>query len=147
MTKQNSGAQMDAARKDRGEVRLDKWLQVARIYKTRSQAGEALDAGHVKLDGRRAKAGHVVKLGEEIQVTKGPRKLILKVKGIAARPLPAAEARELVEISEEVDRQLDLSPEQIESLKVMRAMDRAAQGSRKGRPTKKERREIDKRRS
>ncbi len=129
-------------------VRLDKWLQVARVYKTRSQATEALDAGHVKMEGRRAKASHVVKPGDEIEVTKGARRLYITVKGLAAKPIPAQEARELLEVREEVDRLDDLSPDQIETLRAMRAMDRAMQASRKGlgRPTKRDRRDIEKNR-
>jgi ribosome-associated heat shock protein Hsp15 len=129
-------------------VRLDKWLQVARVFKTRSQATEALDAGHVKMEGRRAKASHVVKPGDEIEVTKGARRLFITVKGIAAKPIPAQEARELLEVREEVDQLDNLSPDQIETLRAMRAMDRAMQASRKGlgRPTKRDRRDIEKNR-
>jgi ribosome-associated heat shock protein Hsp15 len=123
---------------------VDKWLQVARIFKTRSQAGEAIDAGHVKLDGSRVKAGHIVKRGETLEVIKASRRLWLTVLGVAERPLPPPEARALYELREEVERLEGFSDEQRETLRVMRAMDRAAQASRKGlgRPTKKDRRDL-----
>lgn len=126
------------------EVRVDKWLQVARIFKTRSQASEAIDAGHVKMGGSRVKAGHILKLGEVLEVMKGARRLWLTVKAVAERPLPPAEARELYELREEVERLDSLTEEQRETVKLMRLMDRAAQASRKGlgRPTKKDRRDL-----
>jgi ribosome-associated heat shock protein Hsp15 len=126
------------------DVRLDKWLQVARIFKTRSQSGEAIDAGHVKMDGSRAKAGRVLKIGDEIEVQKGARKLLIKVLKIAAKPIAKELARELFEATEEVDRLDSLSAEDREQLKMMQSMDRAHQAARKGRPTKRERRDINK---
>jgi ribosome-associated heat shock protein Hsp15 len=127
-------------------VRVDKWLQVARIFKTRSQAGEAIDAGHVKLEGSRVKAGHVLKKGEVLEVTKGARRLFLTVVGLVEKPIAAELARELYTVREEVDRLENLSPEQVETVRLMKLMDRAAQASRKGqgRPTKKDRRSMDK---
>ena len=128
------------------QVRVDKWLQVARIFKTRSQAGEAIDAGHVKLEGSRVKAGHVLKKGEVLEVTKGARRLFLTVVGLVEKPIAAELARELYTVREEVDRLENLSPEQVETVRLMKLMDRAAQASRKGqgRPTKKDRRSMDK---
>lgn len=129
------------------QVRLDKWLQVARIYKTRSQASEAIDAGHVRMDGSRAKAGRLLKPGDLVDVVKGARRLKLKVLGLAEKPLPAAEARKLVEIQEEHETLDGLSEEQRDYVRLMRQMDRASQASRKGRPTKKDRRELGRGRS
>ncbi len=128
------------------QVRVDKWLQVARIFKTRTQSGEAIDAGHVKLDGTRVKAGHVLKKGEVLEVTKGTRRLFLTVVGLAEKPIAAELARELYTVREETDRLESLTPEQRETVKLMKLMDRAAQASRKGqgRPTKKDRRSIEK---
>lgn len=129
------------------QVRVDKWLQVARIFKTRTQAGEAIDAGHVKLGGTRVKAGHILKKGEVLEVTKGSRRLFLTVVGLAEKPIAAELARELYTVREEVDRLEHLTPEQVETVRVMKAMDRAAQASRRGlgRPTKKDRRDLGRR--
>jgi len=131
------------------QVRVDKWLQVARIFKTRTQAGEAVDAGHVKLGGARVKAGHIVRPGEELEVTKGARRLWLTVRAVAERPLPPPEARALYDLREEHERLDGLTDEQRETLRVMRLMDSAAQAARKGqgRPTKKDRRDLGRSRS
>ena len=125
------------------EVRLDKWLQIARIFKTRTQASDAIAAGHVRMDGKRAKAGRVLKLGDVIEVVKGSRRFTLKVKGLAERSIPAAEARELYHMQEEHQQLSGLDDEQREYIRMMNQMSRAQAASRKGRPTKKERRDID----
>ncbi len=127
---------------DPPEVRLDKWLQVARIFKTRSQAGEAIDGGRVKMDGRPAKAGRIMHPGDRIEVSKGNRKLVLEVRGLAPRPIPAAEARELYVLHEEHETLDHLDEQQREYVRMMHQLDRVQQASRSGRPTKKERREI-----
>ena len=51
-------------------VRLDKWLWAARFYRTRSLAAEAIDAGHVRLDGERVKTAHPVRAGSRVTVRK-----------------------------------------------------------------------------
>jgi len=51
-------------------VRIDKWLWAARFYRTRSLAAEALDAGHVRLDGERVKIAHPVRAGSRVTVRK-----------------------------------------------------------------------------
>ncbi len=130
------------------EVRIDKWLQVARIYKTRSQATDAIQAGHVKMDGRRAKASQILKIGDVIQVTKGARKLELTVKALAAKPIAKELARELYTAKEEIENREGLSEEQREIVKRMQQMDRLQEAARRGqgRPTKKARRDIGKNR-
>jgi ribosome-associated heat shock protein Hsp15 len=126
------------------EVRLDKWLQVARIFKTRSQSGEAIDAGHVKMEGSRAKAGRILKIGDAIEVQKGNRKLFLTVKGLAAKPIAKDLARELYSVKEEADCMNNLSEDDREQMRMMQQMDRINQASRKGRPSRREREDINK---
>jgi ribosome-associated heat shock protein Hsp15 len=125
------------------EVRLDKWLQVARIFKTRSQADDAIDGGLVKMDGKRAKAGRIVKINDEIEVSKKGRKIHLKVLGVAPRPIPAAEASLLFEQREEADRMEGLNEEQRDYMRTITQLDRSNRDSRKGRPSKKDRRDMD----
>ncbi len=129
------------------EVRLDKWLQIARIYKTRTQATDAITAGHVRMDGKRAKAGRVLKLEDQIEVAKGSRRFTLTVKGLAERSIPAAEARELYHMVEEQQQLSGLDEEQRDYVRMMNQMARAQAASRKGRPTKKERRDLDRART
>ncbi|MCA9782281.1 MAG: hypothetical protein KC518_01770 [Candidatus Cloacimonetes bacterium] len=131
--------------KPQPEVRLDKWLQVARIYKTRTQSGEAITAGHVKMDGANAKASRILKAGDQIEVRKGSRRLYLTVLALEPKPVAKEKARELYSVREEHENLDGLSPEQQQYVKLMRSMDRAQEASRKGqgRPTKRDRRDID----
>lgn len=128
------------------EVRLDKWLQVARIYKTRTQSAEAIAAGHVKMDGQNAKASRVLKPGDQLEVRKGSRRLYLTVVALEAKPVAKELARELYTVREEHENLDGLTDEQREHIRLMRAMDRVQEASRRGlgRPTKKERRDIGK---
>jgi len=117
-------------------VRLDKWLKVARIFKTRSQATRACTANRITVNGISAKAHRLVQLEDRIEVRFGDWTRILVVKGIAGKPLPKAASRELFEDQspprprlDPIDRILRGSPERREK--------------GKGRPTKKERRQIE----
>ncbi len=120
------------------EVRIDKWLKVARIFKTRSLAQEAIDAGHVKSGNRSVKPGRAVRIGDEFSVTKGKRRLRFKVMVVTARSVSAQVSHELYEIledhlEEDPHREMNRLLNQIEDT-----------SHRKGRPTKRERRQINK---
>lgn len=118
------------------EVRLDKWLQVARVFKTRSQATRAVHLNRVKVNGTQAKAHRQVAVGDRLEVEKGDWIRILEVKALRDKPIPKAEARKLFEDhsppppSDPVDRLMRRPPV------------RREKGA--GRPTKKERRQIEK---
>ncbi len=77
------------------EVRIDKWLWAARMFKTRSLASDACGAGHVKIDGVSVKAAKAVRVGArlEVRTAAGPR--ILEVAALGDRRGPAAVARTL----------------------------------------------------
>lgn len=60
-------------------MRLDKWLKVSRIIKRRTVAKEVCDAGKVSINGRLAKAGTEVKVGDEVTLTLGSRTLRVRV--------------------------------------------------------------------
>lgn len=125
---QNTGEDLD--------VRLDKWLQVARLFKTRSQATKACKLNRVKVNDGSAKAHRSVALGDRIEVEKGDWVRIVEVKGLREQPVPKAEARLLFE---------DHSPPPPDD-PVDRLMRRPAVKREKGagRPTKKERRQLEK---
>lgn len=117
-------------------VRLDRWLWVARIYKTRSLAARAINGGKVHLNGKRAKRSKSVKEGDRLQITKGIYEYHLIIRTLSERRGPAAEARKLYEETaesvkgrEELAAQLKAAPTPIYK--------------GRGRPTKKERRQID----
>jgi ribosome-associated heat shock protein Hsp15 len=134
-------------RQDRDEderVRIDKWLWAARFFKTRSLATDAVDGGKVELNGDSAKPSKLVKPGDEIRLRQGPFEYRLVVRGLAERRGPASLAQSLYEETEESRRTREKTAEQ---LKMAPA---AFVWEDKGRPTKKDRRElqrfIDKRR-
>lgn len=119
------------------DVRLDKWLQVARAYKTRSQATRACTLSKVKVNGAVAKPHRQLVVGDrvEVEVTKDWTR-VLVVKELHDKPLPKAEAARLFE---------DLSPPRPELDPMLRLMRRAPAARERGagRPSKKERRQID----
>ncbi len=75
--------------------RLDKWLWMARFYKTRPLAVEAIRGGHVHLNGARAKPATAVRPGDELTLSKGASRWRLTVAALATRRGPAVEAQRL----------------------------------------------------
>ena len=120
---------------DKGKLRIDKYLWAIRAFKTRTLATDACKAGRVKLDGNNVKASHEVKIGETYHVSKGTERRQLKVTGLLYNRVDAKTAVNFYE---------DVTP--VEHTQVFKSMfdspllrrDRGA-----GRPTKKERRDID----
>lgn len=78
-------------------VRLDKWLWCARFFKTRALASAAVNGGKVHVNGVRAKASHEVHAGERLEITRGPERFEILVRGIAERREPAEVAQQLYE--------------------------------------------------
>jgi ribosome-associated heat shock protein Hsp15 len=75
--------------------RLDKWLWSARFYKTRSLAVEAINGGHVHVNGQRIKPAKTIRVGDMIEITKQQYHWRLEVQALAQRRGPAVEARQL----------------------------------------------------
>lgn len=121
-------------------VRLDKWLQVARMFKTRSQATRACQLSRVRVNGTRAKPHRTLALGDRVEVEKPDRLRILVVSELADKPLPKAEAPRIY---------IDESPPVPAPDPLARLMRRAPveREPGAGRPTKKQRREIERWRS
>ncbi|WP_404286781.1 RNA-binding S4 domain-containing protein [Glutamicibacter arilaitensis] len=113
-----------------GKVRLDAWLWAVRMYKTRSAATTACRAGHVRLNGDPVKASQIVVPGDRIRVRKDGWDRELEVTGLIAKRVGAPVA---------VKCYLDHTPPR-EKVVIPQVpiRDRGA-----GRPTKKDRREID----
>jgi ribosome-associated heat shock protein Hsp15 len=117
-------------------VRLDKWLWAARFYKTRSQASEAIHGGHVKGGGDRLKAGHSVGVGEQIEIVKDGVTWVVEVVELSDKRGKGADAQRLYrETDEGKARRLA----QIEALKAAAA----SAPYLRGRPTKRDRRALD----
>ena len=116
-------------------MRLDQWLWAVRVFKTRSLAVTAIRAGHVRINGENAKPAREPRAGELVTARIGVMTRTLRVIGAP----PSRVAGKLVaEFAE------DLTPP--EELEKMRALAFGAPGSRargSGRPTKRERRELD----
>lgn len=112
-------------------VRVDSWLWAVRVYKTRSLATAACRAGHVRVNGERAKASVQVRPGDELRVRISGFDRILVVRETIAKRVGAPQAALAVE-----DRTPPPPPR--ESIPAFAVRDRGA-----GRPTKRERREID----
>jgi ribosome-associated heat shock protein Hsp15 len=113
-------------------VRVDAWLWAIRIYKTRSAATSACRAGHVRVNGDRAKAAQPVRPGDELRVRIAGFDKILIVKQPIAKRVGAVLAAAAVD-----DQTPPPLPREERAFVAMR--DRGA-----GRPTKRERRDIDK---
>ncbi|HNQ91098.1 MAG TPA: RNA-binding S4 domain-containing protein [Verrucomicrobiota bacterium] len=80
-----------------GTVRLDKWLWAVRIYRTRSLAIAACQAGHVKVDGQRVKPARPVRAGEVVTAAVGEMTRTVKVLGLLDRRVGAAVVPEYLE--------------------------------------------------
>ncbi len=113
-------------------ARVDAWLWAVRIYKTRSAATTACRAGHVRVNGERVKAAQPVRPGDELRVRIQGFDRILVVKKTIAKRVGAAL------VAESVDDRTPPPPPK-ESMPFVPVRDRGA-----GRPTKRDRREIEK---
>lgn len=82
------------------EVRIDRWLWSARIFKTRQIAVKAITAGHVEVNGNRAKPARTIRIGDELCIRKGPYTYVLTVEGLSQRRGPASAAQALYSESE-----------------------------------------------
>ena len=120
-------------------VRVDRWLSAARFYKTRTQAARACEGGKVKVNGNTAKPHKFLHVGDKITVHVRGRYYNLEVMALAQRGLPAVEARKLYH--EEIRQ--PLSEEAEEMLALFRESHPRERQKYKGRPTKRERRKID----
>jgi ribosome-associated heat shock protein Hsp15 len=132
----------DRKKKDSLEkVRLDKWLKVTRLFKTRSKAVEFCLARHVKLNGRAAKPSHMVRVGDTLSIQYPSRNRTFDVVALAEKPVSAADARELY-----LEHLPKVSEESAEMIKVYLKLDSQRRRERrgKGRPTKRERRDLEK---
>ena len=78
-------------------LRVDKWLWAARLVKTRALAVEAVNGGRVHVNGQRVKPSKDVGPGDELEITVGPVRRTVIIRGTAPRRGPAKEAQELYE--------------------------------------------------
>ena len=118
-------------------TRLDKWLWAARFFKTRSRAQQAVAAGRVKVNGERVKPARELRVGDGVSVKRESFDWSVTVKDLSEKRGPAEEARKLYEENEasrvERERRMDLRRWGTEPAAAL-----------KGRPTKRDRRLLEK---
>jgi ribosome-associated heat shock protein Hsp15 len=120
---------------EKEKLRIDKYLWAIRAFKTRTIAADACKAGRVKLDGNNIKPSHEVRIGEVYQVSKGIEKRVLKVTALLESRVDAKTSVNFYE---------DITPvEQTMAFKTMFQAPILLRDRGAGRPTKKDRREID----
>ncbi len=122
-------------KQDISEVRIDKWLWAVRLFKTRTLAVEACKKGRVLINGLTVKPSRMIKLEDVIQIKKAPITYSFKVLALTERRMGAKLVREYME---------NVTPQSeydiLEMTKISGFVDRARG---EGRPTKKDRRELD----
>lgn len=117
------------------EVRVDKYLWAMRIYKTRSIATDACKCGRVKMNGVELKPSRVFHIGDIFTVRKGPITYTYRILQLSANRLGAKMVADYME---------DITPkEQLEILELARFAAQSGRDRGTGRPTKKDRREIE----
>lgn len=125
------------------KLRLDKWLWAIRLFKTRTLAATACDKGKVKFDGSQVKASKNVNIGDEYEVKTEAKRWRIKVTGLLEKRVAASIA---------INNYIDITPrEEIQRLQFLRkesfgqsaSFHTGKRQSKIGRPTKKERRNLE----
>jgi ribosome-associated heat shock protein Hsp15 len=127
---------LDLQMAEKEKLRLDKYLWTIRIFKTRSQASEACEKGKVKMQGSSVKASRHVGIGDEYEIKTDTRKWVIRVSGLLDHR---------VQYQEAINYYIDITPaEEKQRLEYQSAaFFTGKRQSKIGRPTKKERRELD----
>ncbi|HEY9262023.1 RNA-binding S4 domain-containing protein [Chitinophaga sp.] len=118
------------------KVRVDKYLWSIRVFKTRSQASDACDGGKVKLNGNSVKAAKPVSIGDKFEIRTEGRKWMLEVTGLLSNRVAYSEA---------IKYYIDTTPEEdkLAPAFVASVFQTGKRQSKIGRPTKKDRRNIE----
>jgi len=121
---------------EKEKLRIDKYLWAIRLFKTRSQAADACDKSKVKLNGDNVKASKTVTVGDEYEVKTEAKRWVIKVTGLLDHR---------VQYSEAITFYTDITPaEELDRIQFQAAVfNTGKRMSKQGRPTKKDKREID----
>lgn len=121
---------------DNEKLRIDKYLWAIRLFKTRSQAGAACDGGKVKFNGDNCKASKHVSIGDEYEVKTEAKRWRIKVTDLLYKR---------VQYSEAIKHYIDITPaDELDRIKsVASSFHTGKRLSKVGRPTKRERRDLD----
>lgn len=118
------------------KLRVDKYLWAIRVFKTRSTSADACNSGKVKLNGVNVKPSKPVSIGDEFDIKTESRKWLIKVTSLLDHRVQYAEA---------VNHYVDLTPEEdnVKTQSTAFVFNTGKRKSKKGRPTKKEKRNLD----
>ena len=116
-------------------VRIDKWLWAVRLFKTRTLATEECRKGRITIDGVAVKPSRIPKIGDIIKVRKNPVTYSYKIIGIIGKRVGAKLVQEFA---------VDITPpEELKNLEIKQQMGSIERDRGAGRPTKKDRRDLD----
>jgi ribosome-associated heat shock protein Hsp15 len=118
------------------KVRLDKWLWAARFFKTRALAATAIETGKVEVNGERAKRAKQLQIGDSLRIRLGPYQHLVAVRAVSEHRGPAPVAARLYEETEEGRKAR-------EAMQLQMKVARSVPGYDRGRPTKKDRRDLE----
>ena len=124
------------AEHDLGAVRIDKWLWAARFYRTRSAAAAAIDAGQVRLNEQRVKPAKTMHVDDLVTLRIGGFEREVRVRILA-------DTRVAAPIAQTRYAETEVSIATCEAAEARRRLEREPAHTRKGRPTKRDRREIE----
>lgn len=118
------------------KLRIDKYLWAIRLFKTRSQAADACDKGKVKLQGTSVKASKTVNVGDEYEVKTEAKRWVIKINGLLHTRVAYTEA---------INYYIDITPaEELDAVKFEASSFHTGKRlSKVGRPTKRDRRDLD----
>jgi ribosome-associated heat shock protein Hsp15 len=118
-------------------VRLDRWLWVARFFKTRALAAVAIDGGKVHVNGERVKRARLIRAGDRLEIRLPPYQHVVVVLGLSERRGPARDAARLYEETRESAAERERVAFQLKAAHVLFAPDSG------DRPTKRDRRRLE----
>lgn len=118
------------------KMRLDKWLWAARFYKTRQLAVEAINGGHVHLNGQRTKPGKDIQPGSQLQINKAGLEWDIEVTVLPKQRRPASEAAGFYVETEESRTRRERRQEELRAARLASPLQTA------GKPSKRDRRLI-----
>jgi ribosome-associated heat shock protein Hsp15 len=118
-------------------VRLDRWLWAARFFRTRALAAAAIGGGKVEVNGERTKRAKPLAIGDRVKIRRGPLEYLVVVRAVSEHRGPPLAATALYEEDAEGKRRRERLAEQLRVAPSLRY-------EGKGRPTKRDRRDIEK---
>ncbi len=125
--------------KESKPIRLDKWLKISRLFKTRALATRGCEDGKVKVNDQKSKPARMIKIGDKITIKRKSKYRTFDVLEIVHKSISNKDAKLLYQ-----EKTPEIPEESKELYELLRDWDEEGKRKYKGRPTKKERRDIDK---